>query len=291
MAKNWFQLSEQGAGEKRLILSYWAYKILGEKALRIIAFLVSISVFLTAKERREASFKFYRLIKKPPVTSAIKQFLNYANSLVDKFISFIGDFNTDNFILDNPEIYKGSFFITTHIGNIEIMRSLIDKLQGHRVNIFLQANACKTFNSFLKKFEAKVNAEVFPVEEISMETSILIFERLKAGELVFMAGDRVSAQNSNTVYEADFFSEKIRLPLGTIKFALMMGAPIYFIVCAKEGKKYKISTKRFEGYHTSKKSTLEELKIEYAKFLEEYTVKYPYQFYHFYDITGNSNRD
>lgn len=285
MAEKWFRLSEQGAGEKRLILSYWAYKILGEKALRIIAFFVAISVFLTAKERRDASFKFYRIIKKPPVISTIKQFLNYANSLVDKFISFVGDFDTNKFILDNPEIYKGSFFITTHIGNIEIMRSLIDKLQGRRVNIFLQASACKIFNSFLKKFEAKVNAEVFPVEEINMETSILISERLKAGELVFMAGDRVSAQNSNAVYEADFFSEKIRLPLGTIKFALMMEAPIYFIVCAKEGKKYKLSTKKFEGYRENKKSTLNELEKEYAKFLEEYTEKYPYQFYHFYDIT------
>ena len=97
MAEKWFQLSERGAGEKRLLLSYWAYKILGAGALRFIAFFVSLSVFFTAKERREASFKFYKLIKKPPFISALRQFLNYGDALVDKFISFAGDFDNNKF--------------------------------------------------------------------------------------------------------------------------------------------------------------------------------------------------
>ncbi len=285
MAEKWFRLPEAGAGEKRLLLSYWAYRIFGAWILRVIAIFVSITVFLCVKERREASLRFYRIIKKAPLMSSLKQFINYGNALVDKFISFAGDFDTERFIIDNLEIYNGAFFITTHIGNIEILRSLISKFKDKRINIFLQANACRVFNNFLKKFEVKVNAEVFPVEEINLETSILISERLKAGELVFMAGDRVSAQNSNTVYKADFFRKKIPLPLGTLRFALMMEAPIYFIVCAKEGKKYKVSTRKFENYKKNKKETINELKREYAEFLEEYTLKYPYQFYHFYDIT------
>ncbi len=285
MSKKWFQLSEQGAGEKRLLLSYWCYKLFGSTVLRIIAFFVALSVFITAKERRNASMKFYRLIKKPPFQSSLRQFINYGNALVDKFISYAGDLDPEKFILDNREIYNGTFFITTHIGNIEIMRSLIDKLKGRRVNIFLQANACKVFNDFLKHFETKVNADVFPVEEINLETSVLISERLKGGELVFMAGDRVSAQNSNKVYEADFLGEKIKLPLGTLKFALMLDCPIYFIVCAKEGKNYAVHTQEFLPKSKKRNENLERLKNEYSRFLEKYTLKYPYQFYHFYDIT------
>ena len=285
MAK-WFQLSEEGAGVKRLLLSYWAYRIFGEKALKIIALFVSLTVFLTAKERRRSSEKFYRLLKKPPFTSSVRQFLNYGDSLVDKFVSFVGDFDMERFIIDNLEIYNGAFFITSHVGNVEVLRSLISKFKDKRINIFMQTDACKIFNGFLKHFAQKVNAEVFPVEDISLDTSIRISDRLKAGELVFMAGDRVSARNSNTVYEADFFGEKIRLPLGTLRFALMMEAPIYFIVCAKEGKNYRVLTRKFENYTKNKKETLENLKKEYAEFFEEYTQRYPYQFYHFYDITG-----
>lgn len=282
MPKMWFQLAEQGAGAKRLILSYWMYKIFGEKSLRVIAFFVVLIVFLTAKERRKASAKFFKAINKPVLISSFKQFLNYGNALVDKFISFTGDFDTSRFIIDNEDAFNGAFFITTHIGNVEILRSLVNREK--RVNIFLQSNACEIFNQFLKTFEVKINADTFPVEEINAETSILISDRLKNGEIVFMAGDRISASNINKVYPADFIGKQINLPLGTLKFALMMDCPVYFIVCVKEGKNYKVYTRRFQSNSNKKSEKLEDLKKEYSKFLEEFTLKYPYQFYNFYEM-------
>lgn len=285
MPKKWFQMEEQGAGTGRLIASYYLYKIFGAGALRVIAFFVVLGVFITAKERRDASFKFYKILNKPPLISSFKQFLNYGNALVDKFISFCGDLNTDKFEIKNSKVFNGAFFINTHIGNIEILRSLLSLPQAKRANVFLQADACKVFNNFLKTLETKVNMDVFPVEEISAETSITISDRLKDGEIVFMAGDRVSAQNTNMVYEGEFLGQKIRLPLGTLKFALMMNCPIYFIICAKEGKSYIIHTEEFVFFEGEKRSErLNRLKSEYVKFLEKYTLKYPYQFYHFFDI-------
>ena len=72
MAKKWFQLSEQGAGEKRLWLSLFLYKIFGEKILRIIAFFVSLSVFLTAKERRDASIIYRQTSNKKFIQAIYK---------------------------------------------------------------------------------------------------------------------------------------------------------------------------------------------------------------------------
>ena len=285
MTKNWFQMKEQGAGTGRLLVSYYIYRIFGTAALRIIAFFVVVTVFLTAKERRNASFKFYKILGKPPLISSFKQFLNYGNALVDKFVSFCGDLSTETFEIKNPKVFNGAFFINSHIGNIEILRSLLSLPGAKRANIFLQSDACEVFNNFLKTLAVKVNIEVFPVENISAETSIIISERLKNGEIVFMAGDRVSAQNSNTVYEADFFGQKIYLPLGTLKFALIMECPIYFIVCAKEHKNYIIHTEEFVFLADEKRADrLKRLEKEYVEFLEKYTLKYPYQFYHFFDF-------
>ena len=282
----WFKLKERGAGEKRLAITGFLYKHLGTFPVRIIAFFVAIFVFLSAKERRRASFKFYKIINKKPVFwSSLKQFINYANSLVDKIQSFSGKLNSNLFEVDNPEAFKGSFFITTHVGNIEVLRSLFDIMNVKKVNVFLQANACEMFNKFLKTIETEVNIETFAVEEITPDTSILITEKLQNGEIVFMAGDRISAQNTNTVYEADFLGKTIELPLGTLKFALLTNAPVYFIVCAKDGRKYNVHTRKFlPSEQASKSEKLEQLKSEYVRFLEEYTKKYPYQVYHFYDM-------
>ena len=50
MSKKWFQLSEQGAGAKRLLLTKYIYQFLGEFPVRIIAFFVTLIVFIKAKE-------------------------------------------------------------------------------------------------------------------------------------------------------------------------------------------------------------------------------------------------
>ncbi len=294
MAKKWFELKEQGAGAGRLMLSYRIYEIFGEAPVRIIAFFVVLVVFLKAKDQRESVVKFFRTIKKPAYISAFRLFLNYGNSLVDKFISFSGNFDTEKFVFENEsqkqdikahiEDSRGIFFLTTHVGNVEILRSLFQSKtfpSPKRVNVFLQSSACETFNSFLKKLETKLNLEVFPVEEISADTSIMISERLKAGEFVFMAGDRVSAQNYNKVYEKEFLGKTIELPLGAVKFAQMMGSEIYFIVCAKESKNYKIHTRKFSTDSSAKADVLKDLQDGYVKFFEEFVMRYPYQFYNF----------
>ena len=293
MPKNWFQLSEQGAGKKRLILTKYIYQIFGEFPVRIIAFFVVLAVFLTAKERRAASEKFFRILNKKFIFfHSFIQFLNYGNALVDKFISFWGKLNPNRFELVNPEVYHGAFFVTTHVGNVEILRSLFQAQNMEhpkRVNVFLEGKACETFNHFLKSLELKLNIDAFPVEEISADTSILIADRLKNGEIVFMAGDRVSSSNTNKVFEADFLNHKVNFPLGTLRFAYMLQAPIYFIVCAKERKKFKVYTEKFTTDKTKKSEVLLDLEKAYVKFLEKYTLLYPHQFYNFHDVFSQEN--
>ena len=152
----------------------------------------------------------------------------------------MGKLDPQKFELPEEDIFKNAFFITTHVGNVEIMRSLFQlqsEIEPKRVNIFLKANACKIFNDFLKTLELHIpEIEVFPVEEISPQTSIEISDRLQNGEIVFMAGDRISAQNENIAYEAEFLNHKVKFPLGTLKFALMLNVPVYFIVCDKDYK-------------------------------------------------------
>lgn len=288
-AKKWFQLAEEGTGKIRLQALKFMFDKFGEFPVRVIAFFVVLSVFLKAKERREASLKFFKIInKKHPLYSSFRQFLNYGNSLVDKFLSVMGKLDPLKFELQEEDIFKNAFFITTHVGNVEVMRSLFQlqsEIEPKRVNIFLQANACKIFNDFLKTLELHIpEIEVFPVEEISPQTSIEISDRLQNGEIVFMAGDRLSAQNENVAYEAEFLNHKVKFPLGTLKFALMLNVPVYFIVCVKDGKKYKIFTEKFVSEKLKRSEKLEDLKLQYVKFLEKYTLLYPEQFFNFYDM-------
>lgn len=279
MTKKWFEMKERGAGVKRLLLTWYIYKYLGEFPVRLIAFFMALVVFLTARDRRLVSEKFYKQIGKPPLFSTFKQFLNYANALVDKMIAFSGNLDPQNIVFESSNDFAGTFFISTHVGNVEILRSMLSENKDTRINVFLQSSACEIFNNFLKHVEMKVNLEVFAVEKISPNTSITIAERLENGEIVFMAGDRVSAQNANKFYEKPFLGDKITLPIGILKFALVMNAPICFITCVKDGKRYRVFTKEFHAKSELRSEKLDQLQSEYVEFLEYYAKKYPYQYY------------
>ena len=303
MDNKWFNLQEQGAGEKRLQLSLFLYRVSGSVPIRIIAFFVAVSVFFSAKERRCAAQKFFTVLNEyteknySVFFSSLKLFINYANSLVDRIISFSGKMKDDKFVFASLEerdrLFRimsnggGVFFITTHVGNIEILRSFLmsDKfLKPRNVNIFLQPDICKKFNKFLKKAAIKTNVEFFSVDDIDMNTSLALHEKLQNGEISFIAGDRISANNVNKTYEREFLNRKIELPIGALRFGLLMDVPIFFIVCAKSNGCYKIHLSEFTSGDLPKKEKLERLKRAYGNFLEKYTLAYPHQFYNFFDI-------
>lgn len=48
----WFEQKEESAGVKRLLLSWWLYKIFGVIPLRIIAFFVILFGYVGMKEQK-----------------------------------------------------------------------------------------------------------------------------------------------------------------------------------------------------------------------------------------------
>ena len=120
--------------------------------------------------------------------------------------------------------------------------------------------------------------------EIGIETALDIKNKLENGEIVLMAGDRLSAQNDNKCYETKLLGRKVSLPLGTLKFALMMEAPIYLLACLKnDDGTFKIESEKFKR-DNSRSDNLNNLQKQFADFLERITLSKPYQIYNFYDF-------
>lgn len=295
----WFEEEEKSAGTKRLYLTWCIYKHFGIKPLKLIAFFIILFAYAGLKEQKTTLDTYFCALEnftqnkkfKPTFCNKFKIFLNYANSLVDKIQGFSGNYKNiefENFevqeeIKKQLENKKGIFFITNHIGNVEIMRILLmtDILEEKpKINIFLQKNHCKIFNTFLNEIAKEVDITTYPVEEIDIETSVEIEEKLNNGEIVFMAGDRISAQNKMSFYEETILDKKVKLPVGVLKFAQIMNTNIYFVTCAFDKKGYKIMSKKFEK-ENSKQDTIKKLQKEYSQFLQSSILKYPYQFYHF----------
>lgn len=294
--KKWHQVKERSAGQKRLKATWLIYKLFGRKPVGWIAWWVAFFTFIFSKSLRRYSKKYFEVLhlytKNPQYKSTLKNCflhtLSYANALVDKMEVYANSANF-NFLLDDNSQQtdfskNGAFLIFTHTGNIELLRAFLNKSKHKTINIFMQKAHCKKFNKFLNSLSENQSVTIFPVEDIGIETAIEIKNKLSNGEIVLMAGDRLSSTNENSYYTAKFLGEHVKFPVGTLKFALMMETPIYLIGCLKESEKqFKVIIEPFIA-DKNKHDNLEHLKKHFVNFFEKITLKKPYQFYHFYDF-------
>ena len=291
----WFQIKEQSAGEKRLVLSWYLYKIFGEKALYFIAFLLSFFTLIFSPKVRFYSKKYFTLLYpylkiKPSLINQFKHIYSYAKSLADKIILYCGDFNSENIIfksenkeklLKDIENKKGVFFICNHIGNIEILQANFLKNRDKYdfcVNFFMSNKQSAIFRSFLKKIQIDNTAKIFNIEDIGINTGVELKENLNKGDIVFIAGDRIGENVGNKNIEAKLFDQKIFLPKGAFRLAKLMKVPTYFISVIYNNNHYEVYFELQENLEEEK------LYSSYVKFLEESIKINPFQFFHFYDF-------
>lgn len=297
----WYEVKEQAAGHKRLMLLWYIYKLAGKYPVKFIVFFVTLFAFLGAPKIRKCSQKYLKITTgNGSLIQSFKHFLNYSYSLVDKMEMF-----TDNFPFKNiyfadknkkQQLYsdllnkKGIYFLCSHLGNINAMRTFFrsgEVIDDIKVNLFMEAEQCRTFKKFINEISSDNPITAYAVENIDVTTSMELKDKLDKGEILFIAGDRISAHNKDAVFKADFLGRKVGFPTGAFKFALIMGVPIYFIACTLEkNKKYKIYLKKFE-FNGKRSERLAELEQQYVEFLENLTKQYPLQFYHFYDFFNN----
>ena len=91
---------------------------------------------LGAKEARRCSKKYLEIIElKPSLYNQFRHFLEYSFSLVDNMEVFSGNYDTGRIIFNSGQdkiyfdeiISHGAFLIFSHLGNINVLRALVNK--------------------------------------------------------------------------------------------------------------------------------------------------------------------
>jgi predicted LPLAT superfamily acyltransferase len=112
-----------------------------------------------------------------------------------------------------------------------------------------------------------------------VETAVEMKDAIGRGELVIMAGDRVSA-GSKAILRHRFLGRDCVWPKGVYRFAKLMESPVFAVTCVRTGwNRYEV--------HFSALGKSEPVMLDgFVSFLERETVAYPEQWYQFYDFFG-----
>ena len=218
--------------------------------------------------------------------SAMKHIRVFADSLVDKMVAMCDKRNRITFTPKNNTDWRefqkliknnqGIFLVCSHVGNIEALAAFPDS-KGLKIHAFQQVNQNGIFHKFISQHSVRTNTIIHPVEDMDIGTASEMFDALNNGDLVMMAGDRVSATNPNKTIPVRVLGQNCNLPIGVFKFAKSMGHPIFAITLLNTGlEKYTLIVKKLDT------KSADAMANEFANFLEQNALMAPTQWFNFY---------
>jgi len=272
----------------------------------IIAAVITAFYFIFLKKERKISLDFLRKCKgKASLFDAYKHFLSFSLALMEKFYCWSGKLKVSHIKTQDDDMEElcrkleegeGCLMICSHLGNIEYLWSKAALGKTHIKRKFeiypiADTNITPKHNYILNKNTTSgktINANSISIDEIA-----LLSEKIAAGNIAIVAGDRVSANTRNRTVSAPFLGEPACFPLGAFALACALKVPVYFVfalrdkdisfssVCKMHIHKSKCI---MQGSYQERKRQIPDLAKEFATYLEIYCLKHPLQWYNFYDF-------
>ena len=305
--KHWSLLAERG--------SYWGIYFLlkvnqyfGRWLFRLFIWPIVFYFFVTGRTSRRASMTFLQKVyqqpgqtvfaDKPGYWQSFKHFISFAESALDKIDGWSGKLQNQDILYHNKDIYdelvkhrRGAVFIGSHLGNLEVCRAL-NKHSNTRVNVMVFTHHAVEFNRILKKIDPKMDVNLIQVTEVSADLAIRLKQRLDDGEHIVIAADRTSASSFGRVSKVDFLGETACISQGPFILASLMDCPVYMMFCFKANKgankgfemMFDTFEQPFQCPRKQRQQMLQQQITRYVERLSFYCLKYPYQWYNFFDF-------
>ncbi|MCR5290031.1 MAG: hypothetical protein K6E51_08590 [Treponema sp.] len=313
---HWTEEKEVG-GTLPLFLLLTMVRIFPSWLLRLIAAPISFFYYLFVPRAREFCriyqkqlYSFYVQQDKVPVVKRLhiyRQIYAFALAIVEKVQGWSGHIFLKNVHFQDDDVQnliatleqkKGVLVITSHLGNVEMLRSLMgyNRTAVNRtfpVITIGNITSTKKFNAVLERINPQYDMTMITSETIGPGTIIQLQEKLASGAMVVLAGDRTSESTQKRVIEHDFLGKKASFPYGVYLLAALLQVPVYFIFSLRKKDTSLVldydmhvhkSTSVFSGLRKERETYIHALNDEFVTYLEKYTEEHPFQWYNFYNF-------
>jgi predicted LPLAT superfamily acyltransferase len=303
-ANHWSKMQERGTYLGMQILLF-VYRLCGRSVLSFFLYPVVVYLYFSGGASKQASRDYWQRIAKindSPATVghriSIKHFYSFAQSAFDKIDAWMGRITTDDIIYSHEhplaeleEKKQGAIFIGSHLGNLEVCRALGHGKYQTRINVLVFTHHAVEFNNVMKKINPDANVDLIQATNVTADLAILIKERIDNGEILVITGDRTSVDSAGRVEYCDFLGSPAPFSQGPFILASILDCPVYLLFCLKEGKKYRVIFEHLADTLKFKRKTrqnqLSAVMTLYAQRLEHYCLKYPMQWFNFFDFWQN----
>lgn len=302
---HWSQAEERGAlvGMKILL---WIYKLLGEKVFAVFLYPVILYFFIFNRAARTSSLDFLQRVHRaapeqnhfervPGLRESFKHLFCFGRALLDKLRSWMGDVSRHQVQFEQREnllqllaAKKGGVIVTSHLGNIELGRAIGTRVEKFKMNVLVHTKHAEKFNSLIHSADPNAQVQLIQVTHVGPDTALLLKQKIDQGEFIVIAADRTPIGNENRVSRVPFIGELAGFPQGPFILASIMKCPVYLMICVKQGQQYRMYFETlFDKIVLPRKQrmqALDKIVAVFAQRLEFYAIRYPYQWFNFFDF-------
>ena len=94
---------------------------------------------------------------------------------------------------------RGALFIGSHLGNLEVLRAYADFEHGIKVNPLVLTRNSPKLNRLIATVGPRALEQMIQVDSLGPDSVIKLQDKIRAGEYVAIAADRVSLGQSRTL--------------------------------------------------------------------------------------------
>ena len=313
---HWTQHKEEAAGYWQLKFLLVLFRCLPVLFLRIIAFPVGFFYFLFSKRGRRESSRFLRkiapFIEDPELAKKcrscfgpLRHIVSFSLALVEKLQSWGGKYSFNDIIFQDDdaaelirelEAGKGAFLLFSHLGNAMLLQGLLNLGQTGvsrkiPVTAIMDVKVNPHFSRILYELNSQSSMDLITPDDIGSQTAVLLEEKIAAGGLVLIAGDRTSVGGKNSMIS--FLGKEAPFSSGLFYLPALIKAPVYLIFGLRQKDlslkpKYNMYVhKSHLSFDCSRKERLLRCSLlaeSFVELLEKYCKEKPFQWFNFHDF-------
>jgi predicted LPLAT superfamily acyltransferase len=251
---HWAEIGEAGfAGGIRFL--FWVYRCFGAWPFRALLLVVMSWFFVGRGEARRASLQYLRHLfassggttPPPGYCNSFRHFMTFAETILEKLLAHDTCLERLPYDIEGAEPLlrliaerRGALIITAHLGNLELCQRLTQNRQHMKLTVLVHTHHAVRFNQILRTLDAGRDVELVQVNEMDFTTAMLLSERIEAGGLVVIAGDRIPVTPGNATLACPFLGVPARFPLGPYILAAALGCPVFTLFSARRAHGFSI---------------------------------------------------
>jgi predicted LPLAT superfamily acyltransferase len=290
----WRQQPERGSG---LLLRWMAFVSLraGRPFGRIILRLIASYYFLFAPRARRFMRRYLRraLGREPRAGDRFRHILSFATSIHDRVYLLAG--RSELFevtVHGEPQMRAvlargcGAVLLGAHVGSFEIVRIVGALRAGVNVTMAMYPDNARKLNAMLQAIAAPNPPEFIAVGQL--DSMLRTRERLDQGALIGMLADRRLDEDEASM-PVIFLGATARFPLGPMRIAAALRAPVVFICGLYQGgNRYHLVFEPLADFsaidRSERAAAIDSAVRRYVELLERCCRSDPYNWYNFYDF-------